>query len=66
LSALEQALDAHAITRVIHLAALLLPFVKADPALGARVNVEGTVNVFEAVARRKELRSSTCTAVWPT
>jgi UDP-glucuronate 4-epimerase len=54
LSVLEQALDAHAITHVIHLAALQLPFVKADPALGVRVNVVGTVNVFEAVARRKE------------
>ena len=54
LSALEQALDAHSITHVIHLAALQLPFVKADPSLGARVNVVGTVNIFEAVARRRE------------
>src|SRR2546428_10488308 len=54
LAALEHALDAHAITHVIHLAALQLPFVKANPPLGARVNVVGTVNVFEAVARRKE------------
>ncbi len=54
LSALEQALDEHAITHIIHLAALQLPFVKADPPLGARVNVVGTVNVFEAVARRRE------------
>jgi len=53
LAALEQALDKHAITHVIHLAALQLPFVKANPPLGARVNVVGTVNVFEAVARRK-------------
>src|SRR5947209_8018811 len=54
LAALEQALDEHAITHVIHLAALQLPFVKANPPLGARVNVVGTVNVFEAVAKRKE------------
>jgi UDP-glucuronate 4-epimerase len=54
LSVLEQALDAHAITHIIHLAALQLPFVKADPSLGARVNVVGTVNVFEAAARRRE------------
>jgi nucleoside-diphosphate-sugar epimerase len=53
LAALEQALDEHAITHVIHLAALQLPFVKANPPLGARVNVVGTVNVFEAVARRR-------------
>src|SRR5690348_1341207 len=54
LAALEHELDEHAITHVIHLAALQLPFVKANPPLGARVNVVGTVNVFEAVARRKE------------
>jgi nucleoside-diphosphate-sugar epimerase len=45
---LAAALDAHGVTRVIHLAALQVPFVRADPQLGARVNVEGTVNVFEA------------------
>jgi UDP-glucuronate 4-epimerase len=52
LEALERALDARGITRVIHLAALQVPFCKADPVLGARVNVVGTVNVFEAVKRR--------------
>ncbi|HEX4521512.1 MAG TPA: NAD(P)-dependent oxidoreductase [Gaiellaceae bacterium] len=54
LAALEQALDEHEITNVIHLAALQVPFCRADPPLGARVNVLGTVNVFEAVARRLE------------
>lgn len=54
LAAVEQALDEHAITHVIHLAALQVPFCKANPPLGARVNVVGTVNVFEAVAKRKE------------
>ena len=53
LAVLEQALDEHAITNVIHLAALQVPFCRADPPLGARVNVVGTVNVFEAVARRR-------------
>ena len=38
----------HNITRVIHLAALQVPFCRANPALGAEVNVTGTVNVFEA------------------
>jgi UDP-glucuronate 4-epimerase len=52
LAALELVLDEHAITDVIHLAALQVPFVRADPALGARVNVAGTVNVLEAVRRR--------------
>jgi nucleoside-diphosphate-sugar epimerase len=54
LDALERTLDDHAITHVIHLAALQVPFCRADPPLGARVNVVGTVNVFEAVARRAE------------
>jgi UDP-glucuronate 4-epimerase len=54
LDALERALDEHAITHVIHLAALQVPFCRADPPLGARVNVVGTVNIFEAVARRAD------------
>jgi nucleoside-diphosphate-sugar epimerase len=33
---------------IIHLAALQVPFCKADPVLGAQVNVVGTVNIFEA------------------
>jgi UDP-glucuronate 4-epimerase len=52
LDALERTLAEHEITNVIHLAALQVPFCKADPPLGARVNVVGTVNVFEAVKRR--------------
>ena len=52
LAALESAIDDHGITNVIHLAALQVPFCRADPPLGARVNVLGTVNVFEAVKRR--------------
>ncbi len=52
LEALGRALDEHAITRVIHLAALQVPLCRADPVLGARVNVVGTVNVFEAVKAR--------------
>jgi nucleoside-diphosphate-sugar epimerase len=52
LDALERSLIEHDITNVIHLAALQVPFCRADPPLGARVNVVGTVNVFEAVRRR--------------
>jgi nucleoside-diphosphate-sugar epimerase len=52
LAALEQAIDEHTVTRVIHLAALQVPFVRANPPLGMHVNVAGTVNVFEAVSRR--------------
>jgi UDP-glucuronate 4-epimerase len=54
LDALERVLDEHGITRVVHLAALQVPFCRADPVLGARVNVVGTVNVFEAVKRRRD------------
>lgn len=38
-------------TRLIHLAALQVPFCRADPALGAKVNVVGTVHMFEAAKR---------------
>ncbi len=48
LSVLRSALVEHGITRIIHLAAMQLPFCKADPPLGAAVNVGGTVNIFEA------------------
>jgi UDP-glucuronate 4-epimerase len=54
LPALERMLDEHEITRVVHLAALQVPFCRADPMLGARVNVVGTVNVFEAVKGRRD------------
>ena len=52
LQALERALAEHEITHVVHLAAMLVPLVAADPPRGAAVNVVGTVNVFEAVKRR--------------
>ena len=52
LEALERVLDEHEITRLVHLAALQVPFVRANPPLGMRVNVAGTVNVLEAVSRR--------------
>lgn len=52
LGSVERALDAGDVTNVIHLAALQVPFCRADPPLGAQVNVTGTVNVFEAVRRR--------------
>jgi UDP-glucuronate 4-epimerase len=52
LAAVEDALVEQGITNVIHLAALQVPFCRADPPRGAMVNVVGTVNVFEAVRRR--------------
>ena len=38
----------HRVCAIIHLAALQVPFCKADPVAGARANVVGTVNVLEA------------------
>ncbi len=35
-------------THIVHLAALQIPFCRANPEAGAAVNVTGTVNVFEA------------------
>jgi nucleoside-diphosphate-sugar epimerase len=55
LGVVERAIDEHEITHVIHLAALQVPFCRADPPLGARVNVLGTVNVFEAAKTRPGL-----------
>jgi UDP-glucuronate 4-epimerase len=48
----ERALDEHEVTNVIHLAALQVPFCRANPPLGAAVNVVGTTNVLEAVKKR--------------
>lgn len=40
--------ETHGITQVIHLAALQVPACKANPTLGAQVNVVGTTHIFEA------------------
>ncbi len=52
LASFERVIDRHDITNLIHLAALQVPFCRADPPLGALVNVVGTVNVLEAARRR--------------
>lgn len=44
---LARLLAEHAVTHVVHLAALQVPFVRANPTLGARVNVEGMAVVLE-------------------
>lgn len=49
LAALRLALETNAITHVVHLAGLQVPICRADPLLGAQVNVLGTLAVFEAV-----------------
>lgn len=47
--AIERIVKEHGITRVVHLAALQVPFVFANPLLGSQVNVIGTLRVLEAV-----------------
>jgi nucleoside-diphosphate-sugar epimerase len=49
LKALSATIAAHKISHVIHLAGLQVPTCRADPMLGAKVNVLGTLAVFEAV-----------------
>jgi nucleoside-diphosphate-sugar epimerase len=49
LKALSAAISQHQISHVIHLAGLQVPTCRADPLLGAKVNVLGTLAVFEAV-----------------
>ncbi len=55
-SAVLSALHGSEAQRVIHLAGLQVPACKSDPSTGARVNVVGTLNVFEA-ARRTATKS---------
>ena len=48
LPALTLALKTHAISHIVHLAGLQVPTCRLDPLLGAKVNVLGTLAVFEA------------------
>ena len=51
LASVEKSLSISAAANVVHLAALQLPFCKANPSKGAWVNVVGTINIFEACKR---------------
>lgn len=50
LAALRDVFERYRPRRVIHLAAMLSPACRDDPARGAAVNVGGTVNVFDAAS----------------
>jgi nucleoside-diphosphate-sugar epimerase len=50
---INKAVEHSGATSIIHLAALQVPFCKADPIAGAKVNVVGTINVFEAARKFK-------------
>ena len=47
----EEVVREQGITHILHLAALQVPFVRANPILGARVNVVGTAIVFETARK---------------
>ena len=51
------------VTGVVHLAGLQVPFCKADPVAGAKVNVVGTANVMEAVRAAGIKRFSSASSV---
>ena len=55
LARLREIVRRHDIRSIINLAGLQVPFCKANPPLGARVNVEGTINVLET-ARDRNIR----------
>jgi len=54
-AALEKAVDDYGVTHIAHLAALMPEPAEADPRLGVRVGVDGTINVLE-VARAKNIK----------
>ncbi|MBA3875021.1 MAG: NAD(P)-dependent oxidoreductase [Anaerolineae bacterium] len=62
----ESSMRAVGTTHIVHLAGLQVPFCKADPSLGARVNVVGTVNIFESAKRLdiKQLSYASSIAVY--
>lgn len=53
-AAVAQLINDRKVRSIIHLAGLQVPFCAANPAMGARVNVEGTINILEA-ARGAEI-----------
>lgn len=48
LNAVKKIVADEGITHIIHLAGLQVPFCRANPSVGAAVNVVGTVNILEA------------------
>jgi nucleoside-diphosphate-sugar epimerase len=48
LNAVKRVVAEEGVTHIIHLAGLQVPFCRANPSVGAAVNVVGTVNILEA------------------
>ncbi len=53
--AVERVVLENDVTHILHLAALQIPFCRANPVAGARVNVVGTVNVLQVAAKHRDL-----------
>jgi nucleoside-diphosphate-sugar epimerase len=51
---LDRSVADHGIAHLIHLAALQVPSCAADPLLGARINILGTLNIFEVARRHRD------------
>jgi len=51
---LQRVIEQKGITHVIHLAGLMTPACKAQPLVGARVNVMGTLTILEAIRAHRE------------
>jgi nucleoside-diphosphate-sugar epimerase len=64
--ALDAVMVEHGVGTILHLAALQVPFCKADPVAGALANVVGQVNVLEAARRHgiRRLVYASSIAVW--
>jgi len=54
--AIDGVIERQGTTRVVHLAALQVPYVRADPVAGAEVNIVGTVRILEAARRAGTVR----------
>ena len=55
-AAMKNLVESEAITHIVHLAALQVPFCFADPVLGSQVNVTGTINMLEAKRASSRVR----------
>jgi len=64
--ALDAVVREHGIGAIVHLAALQVPFCRADPVAGARANVVGHANVLETARRHgiRRLVYASSIAVW--
>lgn len=53
-SNVERVVLDNGITHILHLAALQIPFCRANPVVGAQVNVVGTVNMLQVTAKHPD------------